>query len=203
MKPTRCVLPNRKIVILAIVFLLAGAGCGVASTPSASTPVPPIASEPPADQGIPVIQSVELESNGKEIHLEILSKLAALGYNIKEIPATLRARKKGRSKFRLKATALSHLRFSFYERPMMVFGLLGAFSLVFGFIIGVFLLAQYWHGRLNPDRPLMTVLVVLLLGGVQILAFGFLAIQILALRKEIYILQRENKQIQSKLKNPK
>ncbi len=148
-----------------------------------------------------VIQSLELQSDGKEIHLEILSKLAALGYNIKEIPATLRARKKGRSKFRLRATAISHLLFTFFERPMLLFGLLGVLSLVLGFIVGLYLFAQYWSARLNPERPLMTVLVVLVLGGVQILAFGFLAIQLLALRREMYILQRENREIQRKLKD--
>ena len=147
-----------------------------------------------------VIQSVELESNGKEIHLEILSKLCALGYNIKEIPATLRARKKGRSKFRFGTTSMTHLAFSLFERPMILFGLLGMLSLLLGFFVGLYLLSQYWQARLHPERPLMTVLVVLLLGGVQILAFGFLAIQLLALRKEIYILQRENKEIQAKLR---
>ena len=150
-----------------------------------------------------VIQDLELESNGKEFHLEVLSKLTALGYNVKEIPATLRARKKGRSKFRFRATSVSHLMFSLYERPMMLFGLLGVLSIVLGVFVGLYLFVQYLHARLNPERPLMTVLVVLLLGGVQILAFGYLAIQLLALRKQIYILQRENKQIQAGLrKNP-
>ena len=149
-----------------------------------------------------VIQSLELESDGKEIHLEILSKLVAMGYSIKEIPATLRARKKGRSKFRFRATSLSHLMFSLYERPMMLFGLLGVLAIVLGVFVGLYLFVQYLHARLNPERPLMTVLVVLLLGGVQILAFGYLAIQLLALRKQIYILQRENKQIQAMLKKP-
>ena len=149
-----------------------------------------------------VIQSLELESDGKEIHLEILSKLVAMGYSIKEIPATLRARKKGRSKFRFRATSLSHLMFSLYERPMMLFGLLGVLAIVLGVFVGLYLFVQYLHARLNPERPLMTVLVVLLLGGVQILAFGYLAIQLLALRKQIYVLQRENKQIQAMLKKP-
>jgi len=147
-----------------------------------------------------VIQSLELESDGKEIHLEILSKLVALGYSIREIPATLRARKKGRSKFRLRATALSHLAFSLYERPMMLFGLLGVLSLVLGLAVGFYLFAKYLHGTLTAGRPLFTVLLVLMLGGVQILAFGYLAIQLLALRKQIYIVQRENKRIQALLR---
>ena len=36
-----------------------------------------------------VLDSLELESDGKEIHLEILSKVIALGYRVKEIPAIL------------------------------------------------------------------------------------------------------------------
>ena len=34
-----------------------------------------------------VLDSLELESDGKEIHLEILSKALALGFRVKEIPA--------------------------------------------------------------------------------------------------------------------
>jgi len=146
-----------------------------------------------------VIRSLELESDGKEIHLEILSKLVALGYNITEIPARLEGRKKGKSKFKFRATTLSHLLFGLFERPMMLFGFLGAFFLLLGFLVGLYLLSVYWQGRLNPWRPLMTVLVVLLLGGVQIFSFGFLAVQILGLRKLLYIVQRENRQLNEKL----
>ena len=66
-----------------------------------------------------VLDSLELESNGKEIHLEILSKAMALGFRIKEIPVTLKGRKGGRSKFKFKKTAVSHLVFSVFEKPMM------------------------------------------------------------------------------------
>ena len=63
------------------------------------------------------IKSVELESEGKEIHLEILSKALSMGYKALEMPATLQARTKGKSKFKFKATALSHIVFSFFEKP--------------------------------------------------------------------------------------
>jgi dolichol-phosphate mannosyltransferase len=36
-----------------------------------------------------MIQAIDLESNGKELHLEIISKLAALDYQIGELPAML------------------------------------------------------------------------------------------------------------------
>ena len=59
-----------------------------------------------------VLDSLELESDGKEIHLEILSKALALGYRVKESPAILTSRKRGKSKFKFKKTAISHLIFS-------------------------------------------------------------------------------------------
>ena len=61
-----------------------------------------------------VIDSLELESDRKEIHLEILSKALALGYRGKEIPAVLRSRGGGRSKFALGRTIASHLAFSYF-----------------------------------------------------------------------------------------
>ena len=42
-----------------------------------------------------VLDSLELESERKEIHVEILSKALALGYRVKERPAILTSRKKG------------------------------------------------------------------------------------------------------------
>ena len=54
-----------------------------------------------------VIDSLELESDRKEIHLEILSKAIAAGYRVVEIPAILKWRAKGTSKFNLKATSIS------------------------------------------------------------------------------------------------
>jgi len=146
------------------------------------------------------IDALELQSDGKEIHLEILSKLVALGFKVKEIPATLRSRKKGKSKFRFRKTSGTHLLFSVMERPMMLFGLFGAALLVAGFGLGLFLLAKWRQGLVdplhpfNPERPLMTVLVVLLLVGVQVLMFGFLAIQMVDLRRQLYLVQKQNRE---------
>ncbi len=71
-----------------------------------------------------VIDSLELESDDKEIHLEILSKAVALGYRVKEFPVVLTGRKRGKSKFKFKKTAVSHLVFSLFEKPMIFFGFL-------------------------------------------------------------------------------
>ena len=100
-----------------------------------------------------VLEALDLESDGKEIHLEILSKALALGFRIDEIPATLTGRKKGKSKFKLKRTSLSHLLFSIVERPMMLFGALGLFLIFLGLIDGIYIIYKWRAGTLNSRAP--------------------------------------------------
>ncbi|UCB51871.1 MAG: glycosyltransferase [Candidatus Zixiibacteriota bacterium] len=145
------------------------------------------------------ISSLELESDGKEIHLEILSKALSMGYKVKELPATLRSRTGGKSKFKFKATAVSHLIFSFFERPIILFGAVGLFMLLLGFLGGSYIVYLWQKGTLNPNRPLMTLVVLLVVAGIQVLLFGFLGTQLVHLRKEIYKVQRENKNLEKKI----
>ncbi len=146
-----------------------------------------------------VLESLELESTGKEIHLEILSKVLALGYRVKEVPATLRGRKRGQSKFRFRGTAISHLMFSILQKPMIVFGIVGIGLLIVGLIMGGYIIYLKYTGSLNPIRPLMTMVVLFLLGGIQLLSFGFIAILMGILRKEILKVQKENLELQKHL----
>jgi glycosyltransferase involved in cell wall biosynthesis len=148
-----------------------------------------------------VLDSLELESDGKEIHLEILSKALALGFKVKEMPAILTGRKKGKSKFKFKKTAISHLVFSVFEKPMMIFGLIGILTLGVGLIIGAYVAFLRYLGDLTPGRPLITFALLLILGGIQILSFGFIALQILGLRKEILRVQKENLSLLKELEN--
>lgn len=150
-----------------------------------------------------VLDSLELESDGKEIHLEILSKAMALGYRVKEIPAILTSRKRGKSKFKFKKTATSHLIFSVFEKPMIIFGLIGLLTLGIGLLIGAYVVYLRFSGDLTPGRPLITFAILLILGGIQILSFGFIALQILSLRKEILRIQKENLDLRREiLRNP-
>jgi dolichol-phosphate mannosyltransferase len=146
-----------------------------------------------------VLDSLELESDGKEIHLEILSKAMALSYRVKEVPVILRGREKGRSKFRFRKTAISHLVFSVFEKPMIVFGFLGLLTLGIGFLIGVYIVYLRYTGGLTPGRPLITFSILLILGGIQILCFGFIAIQIVSLRREILRIQKENLELKNEI----
>jgi glycosyltransferase involved in cell wall biosynthesis len=149
-----------------------------------------------------VLDSLELESDGKEIHLEILSKALALGYRVKEIPAILTGRKKGKSKFKLKKTTISHLVFSVFEKPMIIFGFLGLVTLGVGLLIGLYIAYLRFLGDLTPGRPLITFAILLILGGIQILSFGFIAIQIVTLRREILRIQKENLELRKEIRNP-
>ncbi|MBU4534509.1 MAG: glycosyltransferase [Euryarchaeota archaeon] len=146
-----------------------------------------------------VLDSIELESNGTEINPEILSKASAIGYKIVEVPVTLKARELGESKVRFRATTISHLLFTFYEKPMVLFGLIGLIILLIGIISGVYLFYQYLAGSLDPNRPLMLFMAIMVLSGIQILIFGFVATQISLLRREIYLVQKENKLVRKKL----
>ena len=146
-----------------------------------------------------VLDSLNLTSDGKEINLEIVSKAVAAGFVPLEIPAVLTGRKKGKSKFVLKATVVSHLLFSFFERPMILFGVVGAVLVGLGLTGGAHLIYLWQTGTLNPDRPLVTLVVILLVAGLQISLFGFLGTQLARIHRELFRIQRENKQLARRL----
>jgi len=146
-----------------------------------------------------VLDSLDLDSDGKEINLEIVSKAVAAGFVPFEIPAVLTGRKKGKSKFLLKATVVSHLLFSFFERPVMLFGFVGAVLVALGLLGGTHLIYLWQTGNLNPNRPLITLVVILLVSGLQIALFGFLGTQLVRIHRELFRIQRENKQLARRL----
>lgn len=143
-----------------------------------------------------VIDSLDLESDGKEIHLEILSKALALGYRARETPAVLHSRGGGKSKFRLGKTAASHLAFSYFQKPLLLFGVAGLAFLALACAVGAYLMIEFTRGRLNPDRPLMTLLVILIIGGLQFVSLGLVGTQIAQLRKEVYRIQMRNRELE-------
>jgi dolichol-phosphate mannosyltransferase len=150
-----------------------------------------------------ILDSLELESDGKEIHLEILSKALALGFRVKEVPAILTRRKKGESKFKFKKTATSHLIFSMFEKPMILFGFLGLLTVAIGVLVGIYIVYLRFSGVLSPGRPLITFALLLILGGIQILSFGFIAIQVVSLRREILRIQKQNLELKREVEKLK
>ena len=147
-----------------------------------------------------VLESMELESNGTKINLEILSKAIATGFKIKEVPAVLEGRKLGQSKLKFRTKTISHILFSLYEKPMILFGVIGLLLLLIGILSGIYLFYQFLIGTLDPTRPLMLFMVLMIIAGIQILIFGFIATQISLLKREIFIVQKENKLLRKRLK---
>lgn len=147
-----------------------------------------------------VLDSMELDSEGTEINPEILSKATAVGFKVKEVPVTLKSRKLGKSKVKIGPTTKSHLLFTFHEKPMLLFGVIGFTMFSIGFLTAIYLVYLYLSGALDPTRPLMTFMLLMIISGIQIVMFGFIATQISLLKREIYIVQKDNKWIKKKLK---
>ena len=146
------------------------------------------------------IQSMLLVSNDKEIHLEILSKALALGYRVTEIPATLvwpekKIQKTGKRKslFSTLKYVNSHIVFTLFERPILLFGVLGMLILISGVIIGGYIAYLRLTGALNPTRPLMSIMILMVLGGIIIISFGIIGMHIRELHKEILRMRSELK----------
>ena len=146
------------------------------------------------------IKNIYLASNDKEIHLEILSKALALGFQVSEIPAVLawpdkKTHKKGKRKssFSARKYINSHLLFTLFERPILFFGFVGIIILLAGILIGGYIVYLRFAGNLNPTRPLMTLVVLMVLGGVLLVSFGIIGMQINDLRKEIYRIQSRSR----------
>jgi glycosyltransferase involved in cell wall biosynthesis len=145
-----------------------------------------------------VIRALDLSSDGKEIHLEVLSKVCALGFYVKEIPATLTSRKAERSKFAFRRTSITHLVFSIFEKPILGFGIAGLLLTLLGFFIGLYVVWLRYFGALNPSRPLVPLMIILLIMGSQFFCFAFIASQNNYLRNQVYRLQRQINRMRNK-----
>ena len=132
------------------------------------------------------LRRLQLDSDGKELHLEILTKAEDIGLSIAEIPAHLQSRKAGKSKFKFVLTATSHLLFSISERPGMLFGFGGFVMALVGVGIGGYIVVLWQRASLNPVRPLVTLMVLFILAGCISFFFGFLSIEIRYLKKELH-----------------
>lgn len=146
-----------------------------------------------------LIRSLVLCSDSKEIHLEILTKAIALGHKGVEVPATLRGRKKGKSKFKFRRTASHHLMYAMHEKPTAVFGLVGLGMVVVAVILAVYLLVLSASGQPVANRPLLLLSVFLGLFGAVTIAIGFVSLQNVMLRNEIYKIATQNRQTLRKL----
>lgn len=118
-----------------------------------------------------------------ELH-RFLPALAFIeGAKIAELPVQHHARRYGRSKYGLGRTfrvvldlLTIYFMKTFLTRPMHVFGSFGLISMILGTLLGLYLtFLKLGLGQSIGNRPLLTLAVVLLLGGVQLFTLGLLA----------------------------
>lgn len=118
-----------------------------------------------------------------ELH-RFLPALAFIeGAHIAEMPVIHHARRFGKSKYGLERTIkvvmdLLTIWFmkTFLTRPMYVFGSVGLLFLFLGFMGGSYLTVLKWGlGQHIGDRPLLMLVTILILAGVQLFSFGLLA----------------------------
>jgi len=142
-----------------------------------------------------VLDSLDLEADDKELHVEILQKAIDLGFKIKEIPAVLRWKKSEpglkvrKSHFKLKSIS-KHLLLVFSVRPFLLFALFGFPMIGAGLVFGLYLLKLSLAGVAVSGRPMLFAAVLFLIVGVQTLIFGFIANQNRALRRQIVRAQK-------------
>ena len=139
-----------------------------------------------------ILDKILLGEDGKEIHLEIISKLIAIGAKIKEVPGTItwkkkdKLDKKGKGSFKAKKLITSHLYYSFVDSPFHFIGLLGLVFIGFGFIgiLAIIVLKIIGISLLRiPYFPLY--IFVLLLVGLLISIFSLISSQIRNLKLEL------------------
>jgi glycosyltransferase involved in cell wall biosynthesis len=117
-----------------------------------------------------------------ELH-RFLPALAFIeGARIAEIPVRHHPRQFGKSKYGLDRTirvvmdlmTVFFMR-KFLTRPMHVFGSMGMLSIFLGTVIGLYLTTLKLSFGESINRPLLILVVVLILTGVQLFSFGLLA----------------------------
>ena len=138
-----------------------------------------------------VIQSLQLEADNKEIHLEIIAKAKALGYQIAEIPAVIRWRPStsGRRRGGIGSMArfiIPHLisTYSFGASKILTSGtillaLVGLCLIGFGFLNKLFLITP------APMPNLITYGLVIVLLAVMCALFTGLSLQVGNLSKSL------------------
>jgi glycosyltransferase involved in cell wall biosynthesis len=137
-----------------------------------------------------VIDSLYLEQDGKEIHLEIVAQAIALGFSIAEIPAVLRweeqppGKPARKSSFRAGSLIWSHLSFTFSQKPFLLLGSVGLGLGIVGLALELYLFTgSLLLGIRAGGRPLLIMATLFVIAGLQVLLFAFTANQVAEQRR--------------------
>lgn len=117
-----------------------------------------------------------------EMHRFIPALLYAKGYKVTEIPVQHHARRYGKSKFGISRFAHGLFDFitvmfltKYLKKPMHLFGTMGSMVSLLGFLICLYLTVLWFSGEVIGHRPLLSLGVLLIIVGMQMITTGFVA----------------------------
>lgn len=151
------------------------------------------------------VESLELVSEGKDLHLEILQKAELLGLHIREVPATLywRDRKRGSTKntslipdiaiIKMRKTVLSHLVFNYITNPGVLLFFPTTFLLLVSILSFSMLSASFVTRLLESETALFMTLRMTLVEGQLTLLVGSLSLVFLIIFSIFYFLSNQSK----------
>jgi len=84
---------------------------------------------------------------------------------------------------------------------MMIFGFIGLLTLGIGLLVGIYVAYLRFSGQLTPGRPLITFAILLILGGIQILSFGFMPFRLFLSGKRFFGSKRKTWNTKEILRN--
>lgn len=123
---------------------------------------------------------------------------AVEGYRIASRPVPLHPRKAGTSKFtwtRIPVGVIDLLsvwfQLRFGRKPMLFFGVFGAVLFLIGFVAGVVALILRFGPAQMGFRPLLTLVATMVISGLVLFGFGFVAEVVAGLREEVREMRRE------------
>jgi len=118
-----------------------------------------------------------------EIHRYIPAIASWMGVKVTEVPVIHHSRKYGKSKYGVSRTIkvildIITVKFllSYSQSPIQMFGLLGLFSGIVGFIVTAYLIImRLFFNQPLADRPLFILSIFMIFIGVQLITIGLLA----------------------------
>ncbi|MBE0411087.1 MAG: glycosyltransferase family 2 protein [Anaerolineales bacterium] len=125
---------------------------------------------------------LELTKLYGEMHRFIPALASWVGVTVAEVPVNHYARRYGKSKYGISRTIrvfldLLTVKFllDYATRPIQIFGFFGLLSFSAGMVLGVYLsVLRLFYGQPLADRPILLLVVLLVVIGVQLIIMGLL-----------------------------
>ena len=143
-----------------------------------------------------VIQSLPLNEEGKEFHLEVILKATAFGFRIREIPAVLEwkeykhrgQRISRKSSSQVNRLIVSHSLFSVFANPVRYVWAMSFASLALGLVFSGQAVYFFYFGMVAAYAALFGVSLIIL--GIMLFVLGVVVKQGNIVQREIWMLQQ-------------